>query len=148
MQMGAFCMRFIYLSDTFYQEYARCPEIMAKRTRPYACLAVRIDGVPFAIPIRHHISHSYAFITKPGCGLDYSKAVVIRGPEDVRTDAFPQIDQQEFNAMKGRDRLIENGMRRYVALYKKARLHPESPFYQNILRWSTLQYFIPYLYRR
>ena len=139
-------MRFIYLSDTFYRDYAGCPEIMTKRARPYACLAVLIDGVLFAIPLRHHISHPYAFVTKPGCGLDYSKAVVIRNGEDIRQGVTPQIDQAEFNAMKGKDHLIENGMRRYVRLYRKARTQMHSPFYRNILQCSTLQYFHGYLY--
>lgn len=56
-------MKFILLSDKFYQAYGHLPEVLSKKTRPYACLAVEIDGIQFAIPFRHHIRHKHAFIT-------------------------------------------------------------------------------------
>ena len=56
-------MRLIYLSSEFYKQYKDCPEILKKPSRPYACLTVKIRGLTFAIPFRHHIAHKYAFIT-------------------------------------------------------------------------------------
>lgn len=70
-------MRLIYLSQAFYDRYGDCPEILKKRTRPYACLTIRIEEMTVAIPFRHHIAHKYAFRTYGDCGLDYTKAVVI-----------------------------------------------------------------------
>ena len=68
-------MKLILLSSLFYKDYANCPEILQKPTRPYTCLTVRIDGLTFAIPFRHHIPHNSDFDTmnKPeGFGLPVS----------------------------------------------------------------------------
>ena len=70
-------MKLITLSPVFYERYHGCEEILIKQTRPYVCLAVKVDGVTFAIPFRHHIPHKWAFFTVGEAGLDYSKAVVI-----------------------------------------------------------------------
>lgn len=137
-------MQLILLSDKFYNLYGACPEILTKKTRPYACLQVQIDNVTYAIPFRHHIAHKYAFITYNNCGLDYTKAVVVHDPQFIDSK-HPQIEQREFNALKGKDARIVQGMRKYVALYKKARSYSSSTFYSNILKYSTLQYFDSYI---
>lgn len=131
-------MRYIYLSDDFYNRHATHTEIMQKRGRPYACLAVQIQGVTFAIPMRHHITHSYCYRTIGDCGLDYTKAVVVE-KEDIG-QGTPQIAQAEFNIIKKHETVIINGMRKYVALYIKA-TERRSPFYDGIRKYSALQYF-------
>lgn len=133
-------MKLITLSAHFYHTYAGCAEILTKPTRPYACLAVKIDGVQFAIPFRHHITHKWSYITQGQCGLDYSKAVVLSDISFIG-NATPIIEQAEFNALKGKDVLIENGMRRYLAAYRKAICYPNNPHYQSIRKCSSLQYF-------
>ena len=133
-------MRLIRLSDAFYDRYECCDEILKKRSRPYACLLVKIDNVTFAIPFRHHIAHDHSFITYDDCGLDYTKAVVLSDPSFV-SDSVPQIEQREFNALKGKGRLIANGMRKYLALYKKALRYPDNYHYTKIRQFSSLQYF-------
>ncbi len=134
-------MKFILLSEKFYQTYGQLPEILSKNTRPYACLEVEIDGIRFAIPFRHHIRHKYSFITYGECGLDYTKAVVIEDWNMVSA-TLPIIEQKEFNFLKGKDALIESGMRRYYKLVLKARKYADNPHYTNILKCSALQYFI------
>lgn len=99
-----------------------------------------IDGVKFAIPFRHHIAHKWAYITYDQCGIDYSKAVVI-SDERFISSARPIIEQIEFNALKGKDALIESGMRRYLDVYRKAVRYPKNIHYQSIRRCSSLQYF-------
>ena len=133
-------MRFVFLSDEFYNDYAGCSEIMQKRDRPYACLAVKIQGHVFAIPFRHHIAHKYCFHTYSDYGIDYTKAVLISKPSYIGTGK-PQIDQREFNALKGKDAQIAREFEKYFKLYKKALHYPNSPYYQNIVRYSTLKYF-------
>lgn len=138
-------MKLITLSAYFYSKYADCPEILIKPTRPYVCLAVKIDGVPFAIPFRHHIPHKWAFITYGEAGLDYSKAVVITDRRFIGNHT-PNIEQIEFNALKGKEVLIENGMRKYLAAYKKAVKYSDNPHYDRIRSCSSLQYFHRELY--
>lgn len=133
-------MRLVILSDYFYKQYSNCPELLAKRSRPYACLEVMIDGLRFAIPFRHHISHKWAYITYGECGLDYSKAVIISDPRFIDI-AKPVIEQREFNAIKGKEMRIASGMSRYLDTYRKACANPDNHHYDVIRRCSSLQYF-------
>ena len=133
-------MRLIYLSSAFYARYDTCPEILKKPTRPYACLSVQIDGKTFAIPFRHHIAHKYAFFTYGDCGLDYTKSVLILHESDI-DERRPQIEQKEFDALKGKEARIIREFTKYVKLYCKAAQNRENPYYKNIVRYSALQYF-------
>lgn len=132
-------MQLIYLSEKFYDAHREHREIMQKQGRPYACLSVQLYGHTFAIPLRHHIEHKYCFLTYDNCGLDYSKAVIVE--EGDVGQGTPQIDQREFNAIKGKEHIIANGLRRYIALYLKASQRRDNAFYDNIRRYSALQYF-------
>lgn len=133
-------MKLITLSPLFYQKYGHCPEILTKPTRPYVCLTVVIDGVVFAIPFRHHITHKWAFLTCGEAGLDYSKAVVIADPGYIGP-GVPTIEQREFDALKGKEAVITNGMRKFLAAYKKAVKYSENSHYHAIRTCSALQYF-------
>lgn len=133
-------MRLITLSSFFYSQYAGCSEILTKSTRPYACLEVEIDGVVFAIPFRHHIAHKWAFFTGEGCGIDYSKAVVVSDNRFIGNHS-PTVEQAEFDALKGKDALVRNGMRKFLKAYKNAVAYPANPHYRLIRQCSSLQYF-------
>ena len=56
-------MKYIFLTEQFYKDYEKCPEIEQKRFRPYIMLLVKIDNLTFALPLRSHIKHPYAFFT-------------------------------------------------------------------------------------
>lgn len=133
-------MKLITLSDYFYRKYGNCAEILTKPTRPYVCLSVMVDGIPFAIPFRHHISHKWAFLTYGEAGLDYTKAVVIFDRRLIGTRT-PEIEQREFEMLKGKDALIANGMRKYFSAYRKAIKYPNNRHYDAIRSCSALQYF-------
>ena len=57
----------------------------------------------------------------------------------------PTIDTKEFNLLKGKDTVVANGMERYIKLYKKALQHRGNPHYDNIVKYSALQYFARYI---
>lgn len=137
-------MRLVILSDNFYADHANCVEILQKRDRPYACLAMTIDGVQFAIPFRHHIAHPYAFITYGTCGLDFTKAVVICSTEDISGDS-PTVDRKEWDIVRRFENKIFYGFRSYIRQYRRAKSHPDNPRSEAILKYSTLQYFEEYL---
>lgn len=143
---GGDTLNLIFLSDRFYQLYADAPEILQKKDRPYACLAVRINGLVYAIPFRHHISHKYAFFTGKGIGLDYTKAVIIKEQGFIGQMGV-QVNQDEYNAIKGKEHRIVSGMRNFVSVYKKALRYPANKAYDNIRRCSALQYFPEYFNR-
>ncbi len=133
-------MKMILLSKTFYSKYGNCPEIMKKESRPYACFTVRIDDILFAIPIRHHINHEYAFMTIGDQGLDYTKAIVIEDLSYISpTPAI--IDTSEWNIIKKNENKIFYGFRKYYRQYRKAMKHPDNPRSKKITKYSTLQYF-------
>lgn len=134
-------MEIIYLSEAFYQDYGSCQEILKKKNRPYVCLAIKIGGDVYAIPFRHNIRHKYAFFTVGCAGLDYTKAVPIRSQSYIGKTGV-QVSQVEYNAVKGREALIANGLKKYIALYKKAKKYPSNPNYSTILSCSALQYFL------
>lgn len=133
-------MKMILLSTDFYNKYGNKPEIMQKDTRPYACFTILVDGIQFAIPIRHHIHHPYAFITIGDGGLDYTKAVVIEDLSYISsTPAI--IDTAEWNIIKANSNTIFYEFRKYFRQYLRALKHPNNPRSQKIIRYSTLQNF-------
>ena len=137
--------RFIFLSDKFYQDYPgeKYPELEQKRNRPYIQIVIEIDGIRYAAPLRSGIKHTYAFWTdkKNHCGVDFSKAVVISDEEYINADTVPYIRPNEFNALRGKDYKIKTKMIKYIEKYKKAKQDLGKIANQNLVRYSTLQYF-------
>lgn len=53
----------------------------------------------------------------------------------------PEIERREFEALKGKEAMITNGMRKYLAAYKKAIRYPNHVHYRAIRACSSLRYF-------
>ena len=135
---------FVFLTQQFYNDYVHCPEIEQKPTRPHLRMLIQVKGVTFAIPFRSNISHPNAFLTDPAnkCGLDFSKAVVIVDPgKYIDATKSPRIRQNEFDALRGKERIVETGMLRYIKAYEKACKRPDVPRNAMLIKYSTLQYF-------
>lgn len=136
--------QFVYLTPAFYSDFSACPEIEQKPDRPHLRLLLQINGIIFAVPFRSNIPHPHALLTDPvnHCGLDFSKAVAIddeaRYIDHTRT---PRIRQNEFNALKGKERVVEAKMLKYLRNYAKALERPDIPRNAMLLQCSTLQYF-------
>ena len=133
-------MKLAYLSNTFYMKYQNCPEMLHKHERPYVCITVDIDGHLYAIPIRHNITHKYAFITIGKRGLDYTKAVLIEDESYLSGDT-PIIDTIEWRKIQISKNAIYVGFSSYLREYKHALSHKENLRNDNILKYSALQYF-------
>ena len=135
-------MQLVILSEAFYNDFprAQCPEILEKENRPYYCLAVRVSGHIFAIPIRHHIRHKFAFFTINDSGLDYTKAVVIDDPMYISSTS-PWIDSMEWNILKGNENAIFYGFRKFLRQYMRALKHPENPRSTMFIKYTSLKYF-------
>lgn len=141
-------LRFVFLSDKFYEDYSSCPEIEQKQKRPYIQVEVVVDGVLFGVPLRSSINHPHVLWTdkKKRCGVDFSKAVVISNPDDyIDKSTTPHIRQNEFNSLRGKEYVIQNKLKKYISDYKKAKEHPEIERNKMLLCCSTLQYFEEYL---
>lgn len=133
-------MKLITLSASFYERYGNCTEILQKKDRPYYCLTVEVDEQLFAIPLRHHIHHHYAFFTIDEAGLDYTKAVVIENPGEINPTP-PWINTEEWRIIRKSENEIFYGFRKYVRQYKRALRTPDNPRSQRLLKYSALQYF-------
>lgn len=133
-------MKLVILSDTFYAKYGHFEEILKKKDRPYYCVAIRVEGHLFAIPLRHHIRHAYAFFTVEDAGLDYTKAIPIDDPAFISADT-PTIDSHEWNILRGNEDTIFNGFRRYIRQYKRALANKDNPRSSRLMKYSALQYF-------
>lgn len=138
----------VFLTDAFYRAYVNFPEIEQKETRPYICIQVIVDGVLWGIPLRSHIKHGYAIWTdkENGCGIDFTKAVVIENPEQYISPTRPYIRPEEFKVLKTIDSFrVSKKMKQYIKDYKKAKQNQSIPRNKLLVQFSTLQYFENYL---
>ena len=137
-------MKFVYLSENFYKQYSGCSEILIKERRPYTLVLVQLGNTTFAVPLRSHIKHPYALLSdeENHCALDYSKAVVITC-ESTQLDwnKEPRIRQSEFDNLRGKEYALQQGMLRYLRIYKRALKDCKNPRNAIIIEKSSLQYF-------
>ena len=137
--------RFVFLSNEFYSIYTATeyPEMEQKHNRPYIQVCVEIDGVQFAIPLRSNINHPHVLWTDKAnhCGVDFSKAVVIKKESYIDMNIEPHLRQKEFDALRGKDYKIKCKMQKYIKKYKEAKQNLSKPVNQRLVQYSTLQYF-------
>ena len=133
-------MKLIILSDVFYSNYGNYPEVLKKTDRPYYCISLRIEGHQFAIPLRHHINHAYAFKTIGEAGLDYTKAVLIDNEAFV-SDENPTIDTREWRIIRSNADAIYKGFHKYYRQFIRALSKPNNPRSIRLIKYSALQYF-------
>ncbi len=121
---------------------------MKKPGRPYVRILLEINGVNYCIPMRSNITHPHVFWTNKAkrCGIDYGNTVVIVDPiKYIDMTTTPQIRQDEFDALKGKDFLVRKGLEKYLKDYKKARQNMSIPRNRTLVEKSSLQYFEEYL---
>ena len=137
-------LKTMFLTEEFYKAHENCPEIEQKENRPYIQIRIMIDGVLWGIPLRSHINHSHAIWTdkENGCGIDFTKAVVIKRPDQYISNIQPHIRPDEFKVLKRLDeyRVVQK-FQKYIKDYQKAKQHPEVPRNKRLVEFSTLQYF-------
>ena len=137
--------RFVFLSEEFYNTYpaSKYPEIEQKNKRPYIQVCIEIKGIQYAIPLRSDIRHPHVLWTDKDnrCGVDFSKAAVISKDSYIDKTTDPHLRQNEFDALRGKDYKIKIKMEQYIEKYKKAKLDLSKPVNQNLVSYSTLQYF-------
>ena len=140
-------MKYIFLTKQFYEDFANCTEIEQKIFRPYAHLKITIDGVDFAVPLRSHINHPHVHWTDKNncCGLDFSKTVVITTSDYINTTETPYLRPNEFRALKGKDFIIKEKLKKYIEKYKTAKADLTIPRNKTLYTYSTLKYFEEYL---
>lgn len=135
-------MKYIFLSQKFYNYYSNCSELEQKQDRPYIMLLVKIDNLTFALPLRSNIKHKYAYFSDKtnNCGADFSKAVVISKPEFIDNNRKPKIRKNEYKALENKEYLIALRFKSYLADYKKAHNANANRLKQKFA-YCTLKYF-------
>lgn len=138
-------MEFRFLTDKFFEDYKDCSEMERKKNRPYALMyVVELDGIYFAIPIRHHISHNFAVFTDElkTKGLDLSKTVLINDPMlYVNFETTAYISSEEYKKLNQKKYFVKEKLKTYIKTYKKALKNIDIPRNKSICEKSTLQYF-------
>ena len=99
-------MEFVFLTSDFYTDHPaeRFPELEHKQDRPYVLVLITVGANRFAIPMRSHISHPYAYMTdkEKRCGVDYTKAVLVTDEARyIEQERKPHIRPNEFDALRG-----------------------------------------------
>lgn len=135
---------FRFLTQTFYDDYPDPPyhEIERKSLRPYTIVFVDIGSYKFALPLRSHIFHSFAYFTdkQNHCGIDYSKAVYISKMEYIDYTTAPHIRQDEFNRLRGKEYIVYRNFIKYIKSYSEAKRSGD-PNKLKDFDYSTLPYF-------
>ena len=141
-------LNFVYLTKQFYTDYGHLEHIMKKPGRPFVRILLEVNGVTYCIPLRSNIHHPHVFWTdKPNrCGIDFGNTVVITDVEKYIDQVNrPQIRQNEFDALRGKDHLVRQRLVRYLADYKKAKANMHIPRCRTLVEKSSLQYFEEFL---
>jgi protein AbiQ len=141
-------VKYIFLTEQFYIDYAHCGEIEQKRDRPYIQIHINLNGVDFAVPLRSNITHKYVLWTDKTkrCGADFSKAVVIEDKKYIDTTTKPHIRPNEFKVLVGKEYAVRQGLIDYIEEYKKAKVNPNKHEKRRLLQYSALRYFEKYIY--
>lgn len=143
-------MKYTFLTDKFYNDYPheQYPQMEIKKDRPYAHVQVEVYNQLFCIPLRSHIDHPHALFTnkKEKCGVDYSKAVIINNDEYIDKTKKAFLRSDEYKKLKGKDYTIKKQFLDYIKLYKQAKIDNTVNHREEILAFSTLQYFENYIY--
>ena len=139
-------MEYRFLSQNFYSDYPvhLFPELEHKADRPYTIICITLNNFTFALPMRSHISHKYAYITDKikMCGVDYSKAVYISKKTYIDYSRKPYIRQNEFDFLRGKEYILETKFIKYMKEYTKAQKSLD-PNRMRPFAYSTLHYFEP-----
>jgi protein AbiQ len=143
-------MKYTFLTEKFYKDYShdKYPQMAVKESRPYAHIRVEAYDQLFCIPLRSHIEHPHAFFTnkRNRCGIDYSKAVIINNDTYIDENTRVFLRPDEYNKLKGKDFRIKKEFLDYIELYKRAKIDKTVDHREDILAFSTLQYFEEYIY--
>lgn len=139
-------MKYIYLTNEFYEKYKDCTEIEKKETRPYSMVLTKIDDVTWAVPLRSHIHHNHVIWSDEinNCGLDLSKAVVIEDSKYI-SEKNATIRQNEFDELKGKEHILYTKIKSYIGKYVKAYARQDVERNRKLCEYSTLQYFHKYI---
>lgn len=142
-------LKYTFLTEAFYRDFSHCPEIEKKTDRPYVRIQICVNGIWWAIPMRSNISHSHVLWTDQanGCGIDFSKAVVIAKPSEYfDSTRKPHIRPNEHEAIKRlNDHQIAQKLLLYISNYKKAKKNLRIRRNRDLISYSTLQYFEDYI---
>ena len=137
-------MIYKFLSSNFYSDYphSQFPELEYKSIRPYIMICITVNQHTFALPLRSHICHPYAYITNKAqkCGVDFSKAVYISDPKYINNIDRPFIRPDEYQKLIGKEHIIKNKFIKYISDFVDSDKSQDKNKIRKF-KFSTLWYF-------
>ena len=133
-----------HLTADFYTDYSHCSEILSDPQRPYCVIILVVEGLKFAVPFRTNINHNSCFLFSGSprggnSGIDFSKSVVIIDNKYVGNVTF--IDSYEYREFINKKAIILNRFKKFIEDYKIWVNNPEYYHQENLIMYSSLQYF-------
>jgi hypothetical protein len=116
-------------------------EFMQKGNRPYLCLQLQVRAdLLVSIPFRSHVNHENKFKTFGNKGLDYTKAIFVN--EIYLVNLGRCIHYTDYIKIRDNIKKIETDINNFFDKYKELLSKTSlTEAEQNILKYSTLQYF-------
>lgn len=95
------------------------------KIRGHGIVAITINNLTFAIPVRSYIKHKASFILEvdrankdiKGMGLDYSKAMLIRDQNHITSNVFLLRNKESGKKLVGKEAHITSQFQKYVERY-------------------------------
>ena len=105
-------------------------------------ICITVNQHTFALPLRSHICHPYAYITNKAqkCGVDFSKAVYISDPNYIDNFSRPFIRIDEHQKLIGKEHIIKTKFIKYISDFVESNKSQDENKMKKFT-FSTLWYF-------
>ena len=138
-------MKFHFLTEQFYADYAECEQILIKDKRPYCFSVCEIDNILVAVPLRSNFNKYNRYVMRvphTNGGLDFTKAVVISDENRnkyINSVTNPTIRREDYRFFLGKEYVVMQKVKTFIKIYKK---RYENKIDDNsLLEYCSLKYF-------
>lgn len=138
-------MKFHFLTEQFYADYAECEQILIKDKRPYCFSVCEIDNILVAVPLRSNFNKYNRYVMRiphTNGGLDFTKAVVISDENRnkyINSVTTPTIRHEDYRFFLGKEYVVMQKVKTFIKIYKKR--YENNIDDNSLLEYCSLKYF-------
>jgi protein AbiQ len=139
-------LRVVNLTPSFIAKTAGLKETIHDKSRPHGIVAINVNGLTFAIPLRTNLSHNYGVVLdtveRDGRtlkrGLDFTKALIITD-ESTDIGVSHRVPETQKTVLIQQKKMIINQFQKYVDEYiSAASRNVVNTLSSNAYKYSTL----------